>query len=120
MQSGQLNRYFKVQKKQLVAKQDGSGDRETDWVDFFPINGQLSGLSVKDFIASRKDQTVTAVRILFRFSDIEPNTDWSKCRIYEVDTNLYYRIIGALPDNATGREYITLACEQGAYTWQDS
>lgn len=120
MQSGQLNHFFEVQRKQLTLKNDGSGDREQTWPVFFLIDGMLEGQSVRDFMASRKEQSAIAVRITFRYSDIEPGTDWQQCRLFEVDTGLYYRIAGALPDNKTGREYITLACELGAYTWQDS
>ena len=54
---------------------------------------------------------------MLRQDDIEPNTDWTKCRL--LCDGLYYRIIAPLRDNKTGREYITLACELGAYTWQD-
>lgn len=120
MQSGLLSHFFEVQRKQIIQKDDGSGDREQSWSIYFVIDGKLEGQSVRDFVASRKDQSLIAVRITVRFSDVEPNTNWAQCRLFEVDTGLYYRIVGVLPDNKTGREYVTLACEQGVYIWQDS
>ncbi|WP_180110527.1 head-tail adaptor protein [Acinetobacter sp. YH12098] len=117
MQSGKLNQYIEVQSKNPVLKPDGSGDRETVWTTIFPIYGRIADASVRDFITARKEQKVIATRIVLRQDDIEPNTDWTKCRL--LCDGLYYRIIAPLRDNKTGREYITLACELGAYTWQD-
>ena len=118
MQTGSLNQYIEVQRKQSVIKPDGSGDRETVWTTIFPIYGHITDASIRDFIAARKDQKVIATRIVLRQDDIEPNTDWSLCRL--LCDGLYYRIIAPLRDNKTGREYVTLACELGAYVWQDS
>lgn len=118
MQSGSLNQYIEVQSQRPVLKTDGSGDRETVWTTIFPIYGRIVDASVRDFISARKEQKVIATRIMLRQDDIEPNTDWTKCRL--LCDGLYYRIIAPLRDNKTGREYITLACELGAYTWQDS
>lgn len=118
MQTGSLNQYIEVQSKQPVLKNDGSGDRETTWTTLFPIYGHITDASIRDFIAAQKDQKVIATRIVLRQSDIAPNTDWSKCRL--LCDGMYYRIIAPLRDNKTGREYVNLACEQGAYTWQDS
>lgn len=117
MQSGDLNQYIEVQAKQPVLKTDGSGDREPQWTTIFAIYGHISDASVRDFVAARRDQHVVATRIYLRQSDIEPNTDWSKCRL--LCDGLHYRIIGALHDNKSGREYINLACEQGVYVWKD-
>lgn len=117
MQSGNLNQYIEVQRQQPILKSNGSGDRETIWTTIFPIYGHITDASIRDFIAARKDQKVIATRILLRQSDIEPGTDWSKCRLF--CDGLYYRIIAPLRDNKTGNEYVTLACELGAYTWQD-
>ncbi|NWK61416.1 head-tail adaptor protein [Acinetobacter sp. SwsAc3] len=118
MQTGKLNQFIEVQRKQSVIKNDGSGDRETVWTTIFPIYGHITDASIRDFIAARKDQKVIATRIVLRQDDIEPNTDWSLCRL--LCDGLYYRIIAPLRDNKTGREYVTLACELGAYVWQDS
>lgn len=118
MQAGGLNNFIEVQSKQTVKNTNSSGDRETVWVTKFHIYGHITDSSVRDFIAARKDQKVVATRILLRQDDIEPGTDWTKCRL--LCDGLYYRIIAPLRDDKTGHEYVTLACELGAYIWQDS
>jgi len=118
MQAGKLNQYIEVQKKKQVLIPDGSGDRETVWATLFPIYGHIDDVSVRDLIAARKDQTGISVRVLLRQSDIEPNTNWNECRLFCDD--LYYRVIQPLRDNRTGREWITLACEAGIYSWEDT
>jgi len=118
MHVGDLNQYIEVQSKQEILKPDGSGDRKIVWATKFHIYGHIADSSVRDFVAARKDQKVVATRIVLRQDDVEPVTDWAKCRL--LCDGLYYRIIAPLRDNKTGREYVTLACELGAYTWQDS
>ncbi len=55
MQTGKLNQFIEVQRKQSVLKPDGSGDRETVWTTIFPIYGHITDASIRDFIAARKD-----------------------------------------------------------------
>ncbi|UFN54653.1 head-tail adaptor protein [Acinetobacter pittii] len=118
MQSGNLNQYIEVQQKMVEQAQDKSGDREEVWVNIFPIYGHITDSSVRDLIAAGKEQSAVACRIMIRQSDVLPGTDWTKCRL--VCDGLYYRIIRPLRDNKTGNEYLTFACEQGVYKWQDS
>ena len=118
MQSGDLNQYIEVETKQITVAPNGSGDRVESWTHSFYIYGHITDLSVRDMVAARKEQSGIATRIFLRQSDIEPNTDWKLCRL--LCDGLYYRVIHAMRDNKTGLEYVTLACEQGVYKWQDS
>lgn len=118
MQAGILNQYIEVQQKLTEVTRDKSGDREEIWTTIFPIYGHIADLSVRDLIAASKEQSAVACRILIRQSDVLPGTDWSVCRL--VCDGLYYRIISPLRDKKSGNEYLTLACEQGVYKWQDS
>lgn len=118
MQSGELNRYIEVQRKQVTVSTDGSGDRVENWTTHFLIYGHITDSSVRDLIAAGREQSAVACRVEIRQSDIEPNTDWTKCRLF--CEGLYYRIIRPMRDNKTGNEYLTLACEQGVYTWRDT
>ena len=81
MQTGSLNQYIEVQSQRPVLKKDGSGDRETVWTTIFSIYGRIVDASVRDFISARKEQKVIATRVVLRQDDIEPNTDWTKCRL---------------------------------------
>lgn len=117
MQSGQLNRYCEIQERRMVRASDGSGDREEQYVTVLPIWAKIEGVSVKDLIASQAAQTVISHRVTLRFGDLVGIDIGPQYRI--VSDGHVYRIIGALPDNKSGREYVTLACESGIFQWQD-
>ena len=116
MQPGQMNHYVEVQKKKLTVATDGSGDRTTEYITEFPVYADIDAQSVRDYIASRATQATITHRVVMRYSDA-PILDWRDYRL--LCDGLFYRIIGALPDNRTGKEWITLACECGGYVWQD-
>lgn len=118
MQPGQLNQYIEVQTKQVIVATNGSGDRKENWMTLFAIYGHVTDSSVRDLIAASREQSAVACRFVIRQSDVEPNINWSKCRL--LCDGLYYRIIRPMRDNRFGNEYLTLACEQGVYTWRDS
>lgn len=118
MQPGQLNQYIEVQTKQVIVATNGSGDRKENWMTLFAIYGHVTDSSVRDLIAASREQSAVACRFVIRQSDVEPNTNWSKCRL--LCDGLYYRIIRPMRDNRFGNEYLTLACEQGVYSWRDS
>lgn len=117
MQSGELNRYVVIQQRQFIRVPDGSGDREEQIVDIFPVWAKIEGVSVKDLVASKQDKSQISHRVIMRWSDVNTIEIGPDYRL--LCDNKIYRIIGALPDNKTGHEYVTLACESGAYQWQD-
>lgn len=117
LQAGQLDRYCELQERRLVRSSDGSGDREEHLVTVLAFWGRIEGVSVKDLIASQAAQTVISHRITVRQSDLIGIEIGPRYRV--ISDGQAYRIIGALPDNKSGREYVTLACESGVYQWQE-
>lgn len=115
MNIGTLRHRITIQKFTLVQAMDGSGDREQVWQDVKTVWAAIKPMSVRDFVAARAEQYQVATRIIVRFTrDIDVD-----CRIFHPATGLYYRIVGILPDQDSGKTYLTLACEAGVYTWQD-
>lgn len=117
MQPGELTEYVEVQEYRETQATDGSGDRIKEYQTIFPIYASKEDVSTKEFISGRASQVAISHRFIVRFSDVEPGTNWNKCRLF--CDGLYYRIIAGLSDNRTGKEWVTLACESGVLQWQD-
>ena len=117
MQAGDLNHYVEIQERTTVRATDGSGDQVEAIVTLFPVWAKIEGVSVKDLVASRQNQAQVSHRVVMRWADV--NTIELGPRYRLLCEGKIYRIIGALPDNQTGREYVTLLCESGAFKWQD-
>lgn len=117
-QAGVYNHYCEVQKITFAQADDGSGDRTETYVTLFPVWAKIEGQSVRDLIASRQDQSQVSHRITVRQSDVSTIEIGAGYRL--LCEGRVYRIIGALPDNKTGRDEVTLACESGAFQWQDN
>jgi len=117
MQTGKLTDYVEVQKKAIVQAKDGSGDRVEGYVTEFPVWADIQGVSVSEFIGARANQVKVSHRIVMRFSDVPKNIQWQDYRL--LCDEQVYKIIGALPDNKSGKEWITLACESGSAVWPE-
>lgn len=117
MQPGDLTEYVEVQEFKEVQATDGSGDRIKSYQTIFPIYASKEDVSTKEFVSARASQIAISHRFIVRYSDVEPGTNWNKCRLF--CDGLYYRIIAALADNRSGKEWVTLACESGVSKWQD-
>ena len=116
MRIGQLNHFVEVQKFSEVQAADGSGDREKVWGTEFSVWANIAGLSVREFTASRSTQNKTTHRVTIRFSDVPDGTCWQELRL--LCDGQIYKINGALPDNKSGHEWITLTCESGSSVWE--
>lgn len=117
MQPGIFNHYVEVQKKKTVKAKDRSGDRTTEYVTEFPVYADKVALSVRDFVASRANQSAISEKFQIRFTDIPIGINWLDYRL--LCDGVYYRIIGPLSDNKGGNNWVTLACESGVTVWQD-
>lgn len=117
MQPGIFNHYVEVQKKKTVKATDDSGDRTTEYVTEFPVYADKVALSVRDFVASRANQSAISEKFQIRFTDIPIGINWLDYRL--LCDGVYYRIIGPLSDNKGGNNWVTLACESGVTVWQD-
>lgn len=117
MQPGNLTEYVEVQSFKEIQTTDGSGDRIREYSTIFAVYAAKKDVSTKEFVSARAQQVAISHRFIIRFDDVEPGTDWRVCRL--LCDGLYYRIIAALADDRTGKEWVTLACESGANQWLD-
>ncbi|MDN5623044.1 MAG: phage head closure protein [Acinetobacter sp.] len=117
MQTGSLTDYVEVQKRGVVQASDGSGDRVTDYVTEFAVWADIQGVNVSEFIAARANQFKLSHRIVVRFNDVPHGIQWKDYRL--LCEGEIYKILGALPDNRSGKEWITLTCESGSAVWPE-
>lgn len=111
MHAGRLRHRIDLQRR--VNKQDPvSGAVEPTWVDLFKkVPAAQEFLSSKEFIAAQAVQSEMTVRWIVRFRegmDATQRIKWTvngKAKIYNVH--------GVLPDNDSGREWLTLPCSVG-------
>lgn len=106
MQAGKLNKRVSVQKPARVQDLE-SGAMTAGWVEERKQFAAIDPLSVNAFVAAQAAQSKVSVRIVLRYRD-DITSAW---RI--VHKGKIYNIEGVLPDDNSGREYLTLACSQG-------
>lgn len=114
MKAGLFRHKIIIQKFTELQASDGSGDRIKEWVDYKFVSAQIKDLSVRDFIAARRDDGSVNTRIAIRYREGIDET----CRIYHPATRLYYRVLGVMRDSKTGNEFLTLICERGSLVWE--
>lgn len=86
---------------------DSSG-QNTDWTYVARAWAAIEPVSGREFIAAQAENSAVTTRILIRFRDDVR----ASMRIRH--GGKVYNIRGVLPDKESGREYLTLMCEQGA------
>lgn len=102
---GQLRHRITIQQKESV--QDSNGDTVDDWSDFATVWAACEPVSVRDFIASRAEQSELSARFVIRYRD---DIDASMRIIHR---GAIYNIAGVLPDKESGLEYVTIPCRAG-------
>lgn len=105
MQAGKLRHFVTLQRNDQ--KQDPKTGAMLDhWVDVAPLWASVEPLSVRDFIAAQAAQSVISHRVTIRF----------RAGVHAGMRVLHgaavYRVLGALPDPRSGREYLTLPCSE--------
>lgn len=116
IQAGQFRHPVRIQ--QPVSTQDELGQMEPSFEDMFPddpdIRAEIAPLSGREFVAARQVHADVTTRItLRRYPGVE-----ASCRIVRTieddspPTVEYYDILAVLPDNVSGRRYMTLMCVQ--------
>jgi SPP1 family predicted phage head-tail adaptor len=104
--SGKLRHRLSLEKREST-QDPVTGEAVFTWVEIARPWGSIEPLSVRDFIASKSQQSEVTGRIVIRYrTDINP-----QMRIVYKST--VYKIIGILPDPDSGVEYMTLAVSQG-------
>lgn len=84
-----------------------AGDTVATWSDVATVWADIQPLSAREFIAGQALQSDVSARITIRY--LEGIT--AAMRVVHGAT--IYNIRGVLPDQASGREYLTLPCSQG-------
>ena len=104
MEAGRLNRRVTIERPVLT--QSGDGTTTTTWVPVAEnIHAGIHPLSVRDFIAANARQSKITVRILIRY-----RAGLTADMRIRADDGTLYQPEGWLPDDQTGREWLTAPC----------
>ncbi|MDW5376837.1 phage head closure protein [Halomonas sp. HP20-15] len=107
MRAGKLNKRITLQRK--GQQQDpNSGATIDTWLDVSTVWAGIEYLSVREFIAARSGQVEISARITIRYRTGIGAT------MRAVRGDQIFNIHGVLPDNGSGREYLTLPVSEGA------
>ncbi|WP_159913035.1 phage head closure protein [Pantoea sp. 18069] len=105
MRAGQL-RHFVTLQRNVPTQDPQTGAMLDHWVDFARIWASVEPLSVRDFIAAHASQSAVGHRVTIRFlQGVQPG-------MRVLHGAAVYRILGALPDKVSGRDFLTLPCEE--------
>lgn len=108
MRAGKLRHRITLQRKGQV-QDPNTGAMIEDWVSVGPpIWAGIEYLSVREFIAARTGQVEVSARITIRYRTGIDAT------MRAVRGDQIFNIHGVLPDNGSGREYLTLPVSEGA------
>ena len=106
MQAGKLRHRITLQKP-VKTQSASTGAVINTWEDVAVLWADVVDLSAREFIAAQAAQSEITTRITVRHRDDVT----SKHRI--LFGGRVYNIHGALADDKSGREYLTLPCSQG-------
>lgn len=106
MRAGRFRHKLILQRKVLVQDETTGALTET-WSDVANIWGGVEPLSAKEFIAANSVHSKVSARIVIRYRN---DIDASMRILFD---NKIFNIEGILPDNKSGREYITLPVSEG-------
>jgi SPP1 family predicted phage head-tail adaptor len=112
--AGRLRHSVLIEKK-VTTRDEATGAPVTSWQPFLtdgagqPMNvrAEVVPLSAKEFVAAQAVQSQITTRITIRY---RPGLLASMRITFR---GQIYNIAGALPDNLSGLEYITLPCSEG-------
>lgn len=107
LSAGKLRHRIQLQRFKSAQDPD-TGLIDESWSTVATVWASVEPLSVKEFTAASATQAKTDTRITIRY---RAGIDATWRAIHNAAT---YDIHGALPDPASGREYLTLACSTGA------
>ena len=106
MQAGRLRHRVTIQEP--VKSQDPeTGAVINGWRDVVTTWAEITDLSAREFIAAQAVNSSITTRIVIRFR----RGVTSRNRI--VHQGVIYNIAGALADNKSGKEYLTIPCSMG-------
>lgn len=104
--SGNLRDRVQLQRSS-IAQDPVSGEMVPTWSTVATVWADMHYQSVRDFVAASAEQSEVRGHAMTRFrSDVEAG--WRL-----VYRGKYFRILGVMPDNESGREHLTLALSEG-------
>lgn len=106
MRNGPLRHRITLQQRGLVQDPD-SGEMIPGWTDWAKVWARIDYLSARDLIAAQAAQSKITARIVMRY---RPGVLPTMRILYR---SKVYSIEGALPDNKSGLEYLTLPVSEG-------
>lgn len=109
MNPGQLRHRVAIERN-ISTRSGTTGELTESWEPVDEVWAQISPLSARDFIAAQAVQSQMTARILLRWR----NDLTATMRIRDVESGVIYSIQGEpLPDNRSGREWLTLLVSTG-------
>lgn len=106
MQAGKLRHRVDLQKKVTGRNPETGGSIEV-WQSVTTVWASIEPLSAREFIAAGATQASVTTRITIRYRD------GVTAQMRAVSRGKIYNIEGVLPDDKSGREYLTLPCSEG-------
>lgn len=107
MKAGQLRHRITLQA--LTVELDSDGTQNDTWADAFPapLWSAILPLSGAELMAAQAVQSKVETRFVVRYRpDIVPS-------MRAVHRGIFYNIEAIVPDNQSGREWLTLHCASG-------
>ena len=109
--AGDLRDRVQLQRED-IAQNPTTGEMVATWQTVATVWADMHYQSVRDFVAASAEQSEVRGHTMIRFrSDVEAG--WRV--IYR---GKFYRIVGVMPDNESGREHLTLALTEGVWLQQ--
>lgn len=106
MQAGKLRHLIDLQEK-VTGRNPETGGISEEWQSVTTVWASIEPLSAREFIAAGATQASVTTRITIRFRD------GVTAQMRAVSRGKIYNIEGVLPDDKSGREYLTLPCSEG-------
>lgn len=106
MDAGKLRHRITIQRPARSQNPETGAITQT-WEDVAPVWASVEPLSAREFIAAQSTQSRVTARIVIRYRD---DIDASMRILHK---GKIYNIEGVLPDNQSGREWLTLPCSEG-------
>ena len=93
--------------KNTSTQDPNTGEEVRAWTTYATVWAEIAPLSARDFISAQAIQAEIKARIVIRYRD----DVLAEHRVKH--GGVIYRVVGALPDKSSGRQYLTLVVAEG-------
>jgi SPP1 family predicted phage head-tail adaptor len=109
MEPGRLR--HRVTLEELLTEQDSDGAVSEAWTPISaPVSAEILPLSGRELLAAAATQSKVATRIVIRY---RPGFSTMAHPMRVVHRDTIYSIEAVIPDNKSGRQWLTLQCSSG-------